>query len=55
MSVVHVQTPGGNYPIQVAPGRLDLMAESIPSDATTLALITNPTVFALYGERVLQP
>lgn len=54
MSVVHVQTPGGNYPIQVAPGRLDLMAESIPSDATTLALITNPTVFALYGERVLQ-
>lgn len=52
MSVVQVNTPGGKYPIYVEAGRLDLLQQSIPADATTLALITNPTVFALYGERV---
>ncbi len=54
MSVVQVNTPGGQYPIHVEAGRLDRLQESIPADATTLALITNPTVFNLYGERVLQ-
>ncbi|MEZ2741579.1 3-dehydroquinate synthase [Paenalcaligenes hominis] len=53
MSVVQVHTPGGNYPIHVEAGRLDQLQQSIPADATTLALITNPTVFALYGQRVL--
>lgn len=54
MSVVQVNTPGGNYPIYIAPNRLDLIADSIPQDATTIALITNPTVFELYGDRVLK-
>ena len=53
MSVVQVNTPGGDYPIHVAAGRLDLIAQSVPTDTTTIALITNPTVFDLYGERVL--
>lgn len=53
MSVVQVSTPGGNYPIYVEAGRLDQLQQSIPTDATTLALITNPTVFELYGQRVL--
>lgn len=53
MSVVQVNTPGGNYPIHVASGRLTQLAQSIPADATTIALISNPTVFALYGETVL--
>lgn len=53
MSVVQVNTPGGNYPIHVEAGRLDLLHQSIPTDATTVALITNPTVFELYGDRVL--
>lgn len=53
MSVVQVSTPGGNYPIHVEAGRLDQLQQSIPADATTLALITNPTVFELYGQRVL--
>ena len=53
MSVVQVNTPGGKYPIHVEAGRLDQLQQSIPADATTLALITNPTVFALYGERVI--
>lgn len=52
MSIVQVDTPGGRYPIHVAPGRLDRLAESIPADATAIALVTNPTVAALYGERV---
>lgn len=53
MTVVHVNTPGGNYPIHVEAGRLDVLHQSLPADTTTIALITNPTVFALYGERVL--
>jgi 3-dehydroquinate synthase len=51
MKTVQVDTPGGRYPIHVAPGRLDRLAESIPADATAIAIVTNPTVAALYGER----
>ena len=51
MNVVEVDTPGGQYPIRVAPGRLDALEESIPADATAIAVVTNPTVAALYGER----
>lgn len=52
MTVVDVDTPGGHYPIRIAPGRLDALAESIPADATAIAVVTNPTIAALYGERV---
>jgi 3-dehydroquinate synthase len=51
MSIVQVQTPGGSYPIHIGAGRLDLLAGSIPADATAIALVTNPTVAALYGDR----
>lgn len=51
MSTVQVDTPGGSYPIHIAAGRLDRLAQSIPADATAIALITNPTVSAHYGQR----
>jgi 3-dehydroquinate synthase len=51
MITVQVDTPGGRYPIHIAPGRLDRLADSIPGDATTIALVTNPTVAAYYAER----
>ena len=51
MNVVEVDTPGGQYPIRIAPGRLDALDQSIPADATAIAVVTNPTVAALYGER----
>lgn len=51
-SVVQVQTPGGNYPIHIAPHRLEQVGQSVPADATTIALITNPTIYHLYGEVV---
>jgi len=51
---VQVQTPGGRYPIHIASGRLEVLAQSVPADATTLALVTQPPVFAHYGERALQ-
>ncbi len=51
MNTVQVETPGGCYPITIAPGRLDALAESIPEDATAIAIVTNPTVGALYGQR----
>lgn len=49
---VQVDTPGGTYPIHIAPGRLDALAHSIPADATAIVLVTNDTVNALYGARV---
>jgi len=52
MTVVDVDTPGGHYPIHIGPGRLDMLDQSIPADATAIAVVTNPTVSALYGERV---
>jgi 3-dehydroquinate synthase len=52
MSTVQVDTPGGSYPIHIGAGRLDLLAQSIPDDATAIALVSNPTVDALYGQRV---
>ena len=36
------------------PGRLDALAQSIPADATTIALVTNPVIHGLMGERVKQ-
>lgn len=54
MHTVDVATPGGHYPIHIAPGRLDYVGESIPSDATCVVVVTNPVVDQLYGERVRQ-
>ena len=52
MHTLEVATPGGAYPIHIAAGRLEALAQVIPADATTIALVTNPVVDALYGERV---
>ena len=52
MHTVDVATPGGHYPIRIAPGRLESLAQTIPSDATAIVLITNPAVQALMGEQV---
>jgi 3-dehydroquinate synthase len=49
--VVQVDTPGGRYPINIGAGRLDMLDASIPADATSIALVTNPTVGALYAQR----
>jgi len=51
MNIVDVETPGGCYPIHIGAGRLDALHESIPADATMIAMVTNPTVAALYGHR----
>jgi 3-dehydroquinate synthase len=52
MKTVFVDTPGGSYPIHVAAGRLDQLAQSIPADATAIAVVSNPRVSGLYGQRV---
>lgn len=52
MHTVQVETPGGRYPIHIGAGRLDAAADSIPADATAIAVVTNTTVGALYGERL---
>ena len=54
MHTVDVATPGGHYPIRIAPGRLESLAQTIPSDATSIVLITNAAVQALMGEQVTQ-
>jgi 3-dehydroquinate synthase len=51
MNVVDVDVPGGRYPIRIGAGRLDLLSEAVPANATAIALVTNPTVGKLYGER----
>ncbi|MGA0582997.1 MAG: 3-dehydroquinate synthase [Castellaniella sp.] len=52
MHTVQVETPGGRYPIHIEAGRLDAVADSIPADATAVAIVTNTTVGALYGARL---
>jgi len=49
--ILNVETPGGRYPIHICAGRLDGLGQAVPTDATRIALVTNPTVAALYGER----
>ncbi|HEY7805245.1 MAG TPA: 3-dehydroquinate synthase [Orrella sp.] len=53
-NTINVSTPGGEYPIHIGAGRLDRIAESVPDDATSLVIVTNPTVDNLYGNRVRQ-
>ncbi|WP_454007410.1 3-dehydroquinate synthase [Alcaligenes sp. Marseille-Q7550] len=50
MTVVHVAVEGGDYPIHIAAGRLQRLADSVPANATAVAIVTNPTVAALYLE-----
>ena len=52
MSVVHVTTAGGEYPIHIAAGRLDRLADSVPDSSTAIAIVTNPVVAGLYGAQV---
>ncbi|MFV9475328.1 3-dehydroquinate synthase [Advenella sp. RU8] len=54
MSIVNVNTEGGAYPIHIAPHLLQQVGTSIPADATSVVLISNPTVYGLYGKTVLQ-
>lgn len=54
MHTVEVATPGGHYPINIAPGRLASLAATIPADATSIALITNPAIQALVGQQVTE-
>lgn len=52
MSLVQVNTEGGVYPIHIAAGRLNALAQSIPASTTAIAIVTNPTVDGLYGDQV---
>lgn len=54
MPTVNVNTPGGEYPIRIAPGRLDALDQAIPLDATSLVLVSSPVVHGLMGARVEQ-
>src|SRR5690606_32318629 len=49
MIQVQVSTPGGAYPIRIADGRLDALAQAVPANATAIALVSNPTVLAHHG------
>lgn len=52
LATVHVSALGGQYPIRIGPGRLDCVHDSIPADATAIALVSSVTVDRLYGDRV---
>ncbi|HEX7386443.1 MAG TPA: 3-dehydroquinate synthase [Castellaniella sp.] len=52
MFTVRVETPGGHYPIHIGAGRLAALVQSVPADATSIVLVTNTTIAALYADRV---
>ncbi|NEN75588.1 3-dehydroquinate synthase [Pelistega sp. NLN82] len=54
MSLVNVNTLGGNYPIRIAPKMLQQIATSVPENASSVVIISNTTVMPLYGEQVQQ-
>lgn len=51
-ATVEVATAGGQYPIHIGPGRLQALAQSVPSDATAVAVVTSEAVNRLYGQTV---
>ena len=51
ITAVHVSTPGGDYPIHIGTGRLDRLDETVPADASAIALVTTTVIGALYGQR----
>lgn len=50
-TTVHVSTPGGDYPIHIGSGRLDHLGDTVPADASAIALVTTTVIGALYGQR----
>ncbi len=54
MAPVNVATSAGQYPIHIAPGRLQHIAQSVPANATRLVIISNPVVDGLYGDLLRQ-
>lgn len=54
MDIVNVDTEGGAYPINIGKNRLQNIHKSIPSDASSIAIITNQTINDIYGQQVLK-
>lgn len=54
MAPVNVVTSAGQYPIHIAPGRLQHIADSVPENATRLVVISNPVVDGFYGDMLRQ-
>ncbi|MBW0454720.1 MAG: 3-dehydroquinate synthase [Candidatus Kinetoplastibacterium crithidii] len=52
MKVVNVDVPSASYSINIEQGRLDYLDKSIPSDATSVVIVTNPKVAGFYLSRV---
>lgn len=50
--VVTVNTESGQYPIHIGAGQLSKIASRIPTNATAVVIVTNPTIDDLYGEQV---
>lgn len=52
MSIVHVNTENASYPIHIAPQLIHQLATSVPVDASSIVLISNPSILAIYGDAV---
>lgn len=50
--VVNVNTDSGQYPIHIGAGQLSKIASRVPTDATAIVIVTNPTIDMLYGEQL---
>src|SRR5699024_3679310 len=48
-TLVTVQTEGGHYPIHIGAGRLAHLGSMVPDDVSSIAVISNPTIYEIYG------
>src|SRR5690625_4385547 len=51
-TLVTVQTEGGHYPIHIGAGRLAHLGSVVPDDVSRIAVISNPTIYEIYGRQV---
>lgn len=51
-TLVTVQTEGGHYPIHIGAGRLAHLGSMVPDDVSSIAVISNPTIYEIYGRQV---
>ncbi len=51
-TLVTVQTEGGQYPIHIGAGRLAHLGSVVPQDASRIAVISNPTIYEIYGRQI---
>src|SRR5690625_2817572 len=51
-TLVTFRTEGGHYPFHMGAGRLAHLGSVVPDDVSRIAVISNPTIYEIYGRQV---